>query len=299
MSTWLIYSLIGLFFWSFTYISDTILRRKYIQDDITLTWYGAITDIPFFIILLIIGGIPTWQTLPGTILVIAGFLSIAPLILVYKALEFEDPSKVALYFQILPIFTLIIGYLFINETLVGNQIIGFIIILSGGFIAALEKKTTKIKISKALWLIMLVCAMFAIGQISFKYSEPQMPSFIQAFTWYYIGRMLFPLLVLISKKQRTKIVKIGRRIKTICILLLIFNLTADAIGQTAFAYALKLGKASLVSSITGTQPLVIFMISMLFYKRINKITREDISKFAITTKSIALTLTLIGIYLLG
>jgi drug/metabolite transporter (DMT)-like permease len=299
MSIWLLLSILAPFLWAITNITDVILRRNYIKDDFTLTWFTSITDLPVLIGLLIIGGIPTFHILPSTGLLISGLLSIIPLYFYYKALEFEEPSRIAIFFQFIPIATLLIATLFLNESLNFNQVIAFVLILSGGILASIKKNQNDFKISAALWLMIISSILYAISFTLFKAYEPSYQLFIQALSWYYIGRMIFPFGSLLSQKHRAKIRYNTNNLNKSSITLFLTNIIADALAVGALNYAVTLGKVSLTAVITGIQPLFVFTIAIIMGKQFLIIPKENLKPFSLTTKASAFTLIIIGLYFLS
>ena len=73
----------------------------------------------------------------------------------YKALEFEETSRVILIMQFLPVFILILAAILIGERLNMYQLIAFVLILAGSVLAAVKKMESGWRFSKAFVLVVL------------------------------------------------------------------------------------------------------------------------------------------------
>ena len=68
----------------------------------------------------------------------AGFLWIFPFILYYRSIEFEETSLVVILLQLLPIFSVLVAYTVLGETLTKLQLIAFMLLFIGGLCASVK-----------------------------------------------------------------------------------------------------------------------------------------------------------------
>ncbi|MEK7086039.1 MAG: hypothetical protein AAB953_03430, partial [Patescibacteria group bacterium] len=103
---WLFFSILSPVLWALSSINDTALRRHFIKNDFVLTLSFAFARLPIALILLALFGqglVFGWHVVA---IFIAGVLWTLPFVLFYKALEFEETSRVILIMQFLPVFIL-------------------------------------------------------------------------------------------------------------------------------------------------------------------------------------------------
>jgi drug/metabolite transporter (DMT)-like permease len=125
---WLIFALIfPALFAVVNIIDDNFLRNVYRSS-----YFGAIIS-GFFGMLPLIGIFffpVSMASFPIVLLGIsAGFLTVIYYLFYFKALEAEFPSVVIAFFNLTPVFALIIAYFFLGEQLTRNHFLGFLLIL--------------------------------------------------------------------------------------------------------------------------------------------------------------------------
>ncbi|MEK7524492.1 MAG: EamA family transporter, partial [Patescibacteria group bacterium] len=121
MNTWLFFAALAPLLWGFSNVVDTAVRRRHVLDNFTNMWFLAAARLPLIIILIIF----TWpQNLPSTGniigMMVAGILWMLPFVLYYRAVEFEEPSRIALLLQMSNLFILPIAFFVIGERLAGT-----------------------------------------------------------------------------------------------------------------------------------------------------------------------------------
>ncbi|MBI4994875.1 DMT family transporter [Candidatus Peregrinibacteria bacterium] len=139
MNTWLIFALLAPVFWGFSNVLDAAIRREFVKNDSAMTVFLAASRLPFIIAFFLIVGVKIPPIQAVIFMIIGGALWMFPFIFYYKALEFEEPSRVVLLMLTAPIFVLSISFFAINETLTIYQLLAFILIIVGGVFAAIKK----------------------------------------------------------------------------------------------------------------------------------------------------------------
>lgn len=299
MDSWLIFALLAPVLWGFSNVLDAAIRRNFVKNDSAMTVFLALTRLPFIIAFFLIAGAKIPPTQAIIFIIIGGILWMLPFIFYYKALEFEEPSRVVLLMQTAPIFVLIISFFAIGETLAIYQLSAFILIIIGGIFAAIKRLQGIWKFSRAFWLILLASALWAASDVIFKKFEPEFFGFLSAFAFYFLGSFLTAPLLLIAPPNREKIFKSFSGLPARAWTLLIIDQISGISGSLSFAYALTLGKASLTSVIISIQPLFVILFSMILAKFIKEIAAEDLSKTTLIFKGASLLFILAGLLILG
>ncbi len=298
MNSWLFFALLAPLLWAFTNIFDGALRRHFIKSDFALTWIAAVSRLPFVIIFFWIGGFEI-PALPVLLLMfLGGMLWTGPMALYFKAIEFEEPSRVALLLQMMPIFTLLIAYLLLGETLSTIQAIAFGILITAGVLAAIKQTGKGWHFSKAFVLVLIAGLLWAFSDVLFKKFELVFSNFFAAFAIYFFGSFLVSIFSMFNKKGRKSILSYFSNLPIRAWLMLIGSMLAGICGSISFAYALTLGKASLTAVIIGAQPLIVFILGLLFARFISEIRKEDTSKNALILKAISFGLVIVGLVVL-
>jgi drug/metabolite transporter (DMT)-like permease len=298
MNNWLFFALLAPFLWGMANVIDGALRRHFVRSDMALTWMMAFLRLPFVIAFFLAFGIEIPSISVILFMFLAGILWTFPFIFYYKAIEAEDPSRIALLLQLTPLFTLLIAFFAIQETLTANQGIAFILLVIGGAVAATKRLKGAWRLSKAFFLMVLATFLWASSDVLFKKFELSFSSFLTAFAIYFFGSFLVSAILMSYPHGRQKILKHFTKLPVRAWLMIVSTAVVGVGGSMTFAYALTLGKASLTSVIIGIQPLFVLGLGLLLAPFIREIRKEDLSKRALLLKGISFILILIGLVFL-
>lgn len=297
MNTWLFFALTAPFLWGMTNLADAAIRRHFVKNDLAFNWFAAASRLPLLLVLFWWGWPWVFPSPANVLLLLAGgFLWMAPTWLYFKAIHFEEPSRVALLLQLVPLFTLPFAFLLLGEKLAGGEIGAFALLILGGIFAAMKRFEGRWHLSKALPLMALAIALWSFSDVLFKKIEPAFPDFFTAFTVYLLGSFLFCVPFMITRKKREETFGHFKNLPLRAWVLLVGTQAAGIGGSAAFAYALTLGKASLTTVLIGLQPLFVFGIGLLLKSWVIEIPREDLSGSSLFWKSLSLALVLAGLW---
>jgi transporter family protein len=301
---WFLIALLPPILWSITNHIDKYLLSKYLKG-------GAIGSVTIFssaIALLLIPILAiihpeVLQQFNNSYLLIAlnGMLYLVATLPYFYALEKDDASLTVPLFQMIPIFSFILGYLFLDETLTFLQIIGGVIILISSIFISLN--ISDFKKMKMKWdifgLMVLSSLLYSLNFLLFKYFAIETDFWITSF-WEYIGFAAFGIFLLIFIKSYRKsffnVVKTNK--------LKVFGVNGaneiiNIIAKVSFNYASILTPVTLVWIINGLQPLFVFIFGILLTIFSPKISKEDISKKTLIQRIIAIIIITIGTYLVN
>lgn len=296
---WLLFALLAPMLWALTNILDGALRKNFVKNNFALTWIFALSRLPFAILFFMVAGVHIPSTTSVIMMFLGGVFWTLPVILYFKALEKEEPSRVSLLMQFVPVFTLILASIFLGESLTSTQAIAFVILILGGALASVKKMNGKWHWSSAFILIMLATFLWATSDILFKKFEVEFESFMAGFAIYFLGSFIFSLVSLAHPKGRKNVMKYFTKLPAKAWWMIKASLLAGIGGSVAFAYALTLGKASLTSVLIGTQPLFVLVIGLILACFIKGVEKETLSKNALLLKSASFALILTGLVLLS
>ncbi len=298
MNSWLFYALIGPLLWAVTNVADGALRSHFVKDDLALTWMTAVTRLPIAILFFLIAGIHMPDLKTVLLMFSGGVLWTFPMYFYYKAIEKEDPSRVALLLQLVPIFTLLIAFFALSERLTGMQGAAFAFLVAGGIFASLKRFEGVWRISGAFFLVALACFFWASSDVIFKKFEPGFPDFFSAFAVYYLGGFLLSFFIFFIPQGYIKVIKRFSGLPLRAWFLITATVTAGVCGSLSFAYALTLGKASLTAVLMSAQPLFVLGLGVILSLFIKEIRKEDLSRQALFLKGVSFAMILVGLMFL-
>lgn len=301
MTYWLFFALITPLLWGFANVMDCVIRRHFVKDDMAATWFLSITRLPVIIAIFLIAGFKMpKEIVPVLFMIFGGMLWMFPYVLYYKAIEFEEPSRVILLMQLTPVFTIILAFLGIKEILTITQSLAFILLFLGGSLAAIKRlQTGNWHLSRACWMIIFSSLLWAAADVIFKKFEPQFFSFWDAFAFYLIGGFLFAVFMFLIPSGRKNLTKHFFSLPGRVWKLLFINQVAGLTGSLTFVYALTLGKASLTTVFIGIQPLFVFVLGFLLKRFVPEIQYEDLNKKSLLLKASSFILIIIGLFFLS
>lgn len=299
--TWLLLALLAPLCWALANVIDTIMRRRFVQDDYAIMWGYAMFRLPLVLLLIALFGFEFPSNGVGWMMLGVGMLWTLAFIPYFRALEVEEPSRVILFLQLLSVFTLVFGFLILEEKLEGRQAVAFMILLAGGILAGIKHAKGVWRFSGYAFLLMLIASFFwAIADVVFKLLSADFDRFIPSFTLFFLGSFLpGPIMLLVPGMRR----KVGqwwdwRKLPAQAWGLTLMTLVMGAGGAFSFAYALVLGKVALTSVLTDVQPLFVFLLTVGLARFFKSIDPEDVSRSALFVKGLSFAVILVGLWVL-
>ena len=280
--------------WSITSMIDKVVISKgYIKNPLVYIVLNGMTNV-LLIFLLPFVGFESLRLTDFLIAMFSGAVFSASVTLYYKAVQYDDISRVIILFQLGPIFTLILSFLFLSEVLTKNSFIGFLFLLSAGILVSYKRVNGSFKLSKAFYLMAISMFLGAIAYVTGKYVY-SITSFWSAFLWLRlagftaIGVLLLPS---IRKDAMTTFKLMKPKIKGLMVLKMLIDFSA----LIFIGYAILNGPVSLVSALgSSALPLFVFILALITSIYLPKLVKEDIDRKAILTKLAAIALMIIGI----
>lgn len=318
---WLIVSITSYFINAGVYAADKFLLSKRVHSSITYAFYVGIWSIFNIFLLYFDPWIPSLRELGVDLL--AGILFLATLIFWYKALhQSEATSVVPIVGALVPIFSFLLSYIFLNETLAERQLLAFFILINGGILISVKRTRfwvlkdvlssfrdifgdvlggihAKYRPTKRLILNSITSALFfAAYYVLIKYIYMSQP-FIGGFVWSRMGSFLGVILILFVPDWRKLIVKHQKGAKTSRNI--IFFLSVRLLAAAAFImlnWAISMGNVALINSLQGTQYVFLFFIVLFLSAKFPKILKEELGGGVILQRIIGISLIGAGLYML-
>lgn len=298
MNNWLIFALIGPFFWAATNVLDGFIRKKYIQNDYYLSLFAPLFKLPLVLLLFFFCDFQFPEASIFLQMILAGLLWGAPVFLYFQAFEHDEASNIAIYIQLLPIPTLILANIFLGEVLTTIQFIGFTLMLFGGLLAATKKTSTKFHLSRGLLYLSIAVTVWAASDVYFKHLAVDFENYISAFTVFLFGSFLSGFFMFFMPINGHKDRNFKKFFKPVGITFLMISIILAMIGSLSFSYALTLGKASLTTLATGLQPFFAIAWAIVLKKMLQPVESDKITAQIIILKIISLALLIGGLTLI-
>ncbi|MBW4490400.1 MAG: EamA family transporter [Trichocoleus desertorum ATA4-8-CV12] len=295
--TWLPFAITAYLVWAFSNLLSKVLISSYISNVIVYTVViGASNVVPTFLIPFKGLIIPSFSLL--FIAFLAGSLYVAVLVLYFKALSLEEPSRVIPLWRFTPIFTLLFSGNLIDENLNGYQAIAFILLVVGGFGVSIKRIEDTFKLSSAFYLMFLSSLIAGIYNVLIKFVYLHL-SYYDGFTLVRFGAALTAFSALLIPKNRLELISalasVSKRIKS----LILLNGLLDLIGLAFLNYAIKLKSVSLVTASAGIQAVFVLLFSALLSLKFPNLFKEDLSRASLLQKGGAIALIVVGTLLLS
>lgn len=292
---WISLSLLAPLFWAGSNFVDKYILGKYSKSIADFIFFSTITCWLFVIVLFGFFGMPDID-LYSLFPIATGMILIYSYGFYAKALEASDTSVLVILFKLIPVFTVVLAFLFLDQTLAVDQVLAFIIVLFGAVIVSYEPSKKiftpgfgMIVIAILMWSVMTLMIDFGLTKMSF---------------WHYFmldnfGSGIAGLTLFVPKKIRTQVISGIKDAKIGKISWFSINNILDSLGQLTIKKALALGpSAGLVTVLMQVQSLYAIGIGVMLTLLVPRVIHEDISLRAMIKKIIGATIMFIGIYIL-
>ncbi len=290
--SWIFFAIVSPALNGTSVLIDKFLIEKKVKDPILLTIFGGIIVFVGAAIIFAIRGMGTLAPAQIGILLLAGALSEVALVPYYRALSFDDASRIVPLFQIIPIFVLVLSYVVLGETLGPRELAAFIFIFSGSFLLATQGSTAGVfRIRKSAWFVLAASLMWALPVVLFKLVVIHQ-SFWESVAYDLLGNAIGAAALFMAYHRRFFAEFKSVRAKTWS--LITMNEGVFFFGRLSGFFALALGPVALVSVLGNLNPLFVFLFGLVLSFWLPNILKEDVSRKTIGIKIAAIVLVFIG-----
>lgn len=197
--------------------------------------------------------------------IVVGFLEGLSVLAYLYAITEDDVASVAAWFNAIPIFNLVLGFLILGEVITQTQIIGFFIVILGLTIVSIKKTELGLILKKKVVLLMLF-ASFAYGLMTtiFKLGA-NVDSFWVSSFWQYVGLSILGLFFFIFiKPYRTSFLNIFKNQGFKFYSINAVNEFLFISGTMISNYASLLAPVALVSLLGSFQSIIVVLFGFVF-----------------------------------
>jgi drug/metabolite transporter (DMT)-like permease len=298
--SWVVFAFSGPVLWAISVHLDKYLVERFFKESnvavmLLFTAFVGVLPLPFI-----------WLyepsvTAPGlgsiALIILAGILYMVAMLLYLQALQTEEASVVAPYFQAGPLFGYGLAYLVLSETLTGRQLAGGVLIVLGALSVSVRFAYGARMFKTRLVVLMLTCGFAgALAGLIFKIFALDVEFWTTTF-WMYAGEAIFGCALLLVPTYRRQLLA-TLRVNTAA--LLSINGSNELInlgGGLGNRYALMFAPLSIVQAIGSTTTLFVFAFGVVLSLLWPGLGREDLSGRELLKKGIAAALVAVGVAL--
>ena len=262
---WVLFAFASAFFAGVTSILAKI-GVKDVDSHVATAIRTIIVLIFSWIMVFIIGSQSTIVNIDGKtflFLILSGLSTGGSWLCYFKALQLGDVNKVVPIDKSSTILTMILAFIFLNEKITINMVIGMIGIAIGTYLMIQKKEKSEKIVKRKAWLIYaLLSALFAsltsiLGKVGIENVESNLGTAIRTI----VVLVMAWIIVFATKKQRD-IKKIDKR----SLIFLILSGIATGASWLCYYKALQDGLASIVVPIDKLSILVTVLFAYIFLK---------------------------------
>ena len=262
---WLIYAFGSAFFAGITSILAKV-GIKDVDSHLATAIRTIIVLIFSWIMVFLIGSQSTIVNIDGKtflFLILSGLSTGGSWLCYFKALQLGDVNKVVPIDKSSTILTMILAFIFLNEKITINMVIGMIGIAIGTYLMIQKKEGVEKVVKGKAWLIYaLLSALFAsltsiLGKVGIENIESNLGTAIRT-----IVVLIMSWIIVFATKKQSDVKKIDKR----SLIFLILSGIATGASWLCYYKALQDGLASIVVPIDKLSILVTVLFAYIFLK---------------------------------
>jgi uncharacterized membrane protein len=286
--------------WAISVHFDKYLVERFFKDSnvavlLLFTAFIGVLLLPFI-----------WFFEPGVIhhsigsiaiITMSGILYLGAMLFYLRALQGEEASVVAPFFQAGPLFGYVLAYLVLGETLSAQQMLGGALIITGALFVSLRFGQTMKTFKARLAVLMLACGFtMALVGLIFKIFAIKVEFWTTIF-WMFVGEALFGAAMLLIPSIRRQFVALLRANTRALLSINASNELINLGGGLGNRYALMFAPLSIVQAIGSTTTLFVFAFGIVLSIFYPKLARETLTTRDLVQKGAAAALVAVGVAL--
>lgn len=233
------------------------------------------------------------------IIVVTAVLDIVLLWAYLNAMQKDDSSRVIVYYQLVPIFGIVAGWVFLGEVISNDQLVAMAVVILGTSIVSLENVEGRFRFKgRTVGYMLIACACWAAELAIFKVVALEENAWRTLFWKHIVLMVLGVLMVLFIPRYR---VSFQAAMRTNSIPLLSANLLNEVLymlGTVSYGLAAMLAPVALVLLTETFQSIFVFIMAIFIARFLPKLATERIDRAHVAMKGVAICITGLGTYLL-
>ena len=299
---WFLLALVGPALWAAVNHIDKYLVSKYFKGGGTgalIIFSSLIGLFVLPVILVIHPNVLAISPVQAALQTAGGILYVLSILIYFHAIQRDEASIVVPLFQTIPVFSFLLGFVLLHESLTVTQLIGSGIVVAGGIFLTLDFSLKEPKFKSAIFFLMLTASfMMALSFLVFKAVAIETDYWTTAF-WGYVGSVLVGLVFLICVgSYRRQFLSVLKENNARILSLNATNEVLTVIGNLLFQYASLLAPLALVWAVNGFQPVFVLVYGLLITRFFPQVGEENLERKQLMQKAVAILIIFAGTYLL-
>jgi drug/metabolite transporter (DMT)-like permease len=295
--SWLVFAFSGPILWAASTHIDKYLVERYFKDSnvaVLLIFTALVGLITLPLIWFLVPGVADVGPANAALMAFSGLLYMGAMLFYLRALQSEEASVVAPFFQAAPLFGFVLGYVVLGETLSPAELTGGALIIGGTVLVSLRSDLHKSKFNGRLAALMLACALsLAVSSLIFKIFALR-DEFWPTTFWMFVGEALFGAALLAIGSYRRQFLDLLRQNPGAVLSINATNELINLGGGLGTRFALVLAPLSLVQAIGSTTTLFVFGFGVVLSIFFPALGRENLSRRELLHKGLAAALVAAG-----
>jgi uncharacterized membrane protein len=297
---WLLFAILGPLSWAISTHIDKYLVDKYFHDSDTAVLI-VFTAVVAVFALPVIGffepRVFSLSLLAMAVMTVSGVLYMGAMLFYLRALQSEEASAVAPFFQLSTIFTFLLAYVFLGEGLGLQQLSGIALIVAGTLIVSANGGAMLQRFNMRLLLLMAAATFIvALSAVLFKYFAIE-DSFWGTTFWTFAGEGIFGAGIVLIPGYYRQFVNLFQRSPGAVLGINAANELINLGGGLGVRFASLLVPVALVSAVSSTTTLFVFAFGLVLTLFFPKFGREDLTAGNLLRKGAAAILVTAGVIL--
>lgn len=236
---------------------------------------------------------------------VAGISFVLAILFFYKSVQMGEVSRIVpIIGGLVPIFTFVLTYFFLDERLSSNQLIAFSSLVIGGIVMAWPRKQVRVvsgiikpSLIKRLPLAVIAALLFASSYVLTKiiFSDQ---IFINGFIWIRLGGVIGAILLFLVPVSRKVILETSEKIKSKTGGLALVSKGLSGVAFILLNYAIFLGSVALVNALQGVQYIFLLILALFLSKKFPRVIKEQVNQSALIQKTVAILFIIMGLGIL-
>lgn len=237
------------------------------------------------------------------VLILSGICTSLAGIPYYKALEIDDSTNLGIFIQVAPVLYLVLGWMFLGESISPLQLTAFVVIMLAPLLIILttRKRSRKIKMRAVFYAFLYVLISVGSNLVFVKENSAEAVSFLGSMALVMFGKGIGNVIIMAAKPKWAQrfnhVCKISRKkVLRPLFLTLGFSLIKDFTYRAALILAPSVALASAASD--SAEPIVIFFMGIVLTLIWPKFGREKLNRKSVIVHLLATVLVVAGVVLL-
>jgi drug/metabolite transporter (DMT)-like permease len=283
--------------------NDKFLLSRYLKEKNvgSIVIFSALfSSVAIPVVLLIQRGAYEVSLVQGCALVATGMSSVLAAAFYLHALDVDEASFVTPFYQTVPVFAFILGYLILGETITPAQGFGSFVIIVSALALSFEFDRRGIRFKRNVVALMLAASFLsATNGVVFKLIAMHKGFWVALF-WGFVGQAMAGLILLgCVPRYRRDFLDLFKEQKVAGFGLIALSRTLVSVSEAVTLYATLLAPVALVLLVNSFQPLFVFMLGIVLTVFLPGVARESLGPMKMLQKGVGICLMLAGGFLIS